>query len=206
MAPSLSADTQVGPGEAEVLLDIAEDAIVDGLHDRPPAAPPVSALPRSLQEPRGIFVTLTVGGKLNGCIGTITGTEPLGHGVARHAWSAAFADPRLPSLRRDDYERLRIELSLLSPLSPVSAASRVDLLATLRPGLEGLVIAAGARQAVFLPSVWEQLPDPDDFLDHLQAKAGMPPRWWPPGMRGYRFTAQKFARAAGARGDRSRVA
>jgi uncharacterized protein len=204
MAPSRSADPQVGPAEAELLLDIAEASIADGLFHGPPAAPPVAALPHPLREPRGVFVTLTVDGRLNGCIGAIQGTEPLGHGVARYAWSAAFADPRLPSLRRDDYERLLIEISVLSRLSPLPASSRPDLLGQLRPGLEGLVIAAGARQALFLPAVWEQLPDPDDFLDHLLVKAGMPLGWWHPGMRAYRFTADRFARATGARGELSR--
>jgi len=196
----------VGSAEAELLLDIAEAAIVDGLLRRPPSAPPVAALPHPLREHRGVFVTLTVDGSLNGCIGAIEGTEPLGRGVARYAWSAAFADPRLPSLGADDYERLLIEVSVLSSLSAVPASSRPDLLGQLRPGLDGLVIAAGARQAVFLPAVWEHLPDPDDFLDHLQAKAGMPPGKWPLAMRAYRFTAERFARTAGTRDQISGVA
>lgn len=206
MAPSPSADARVGPAEADLLLDIAETAIVDGLLGRRPAAPPVTVLPPALREPSGVFVTLTVRGELNGCIGAIEGIEPLAHGAARHAWSAAFADPRLPQLRAADYEQLTIEISVLSPLAPITADSRTDLLARLRPHTDGLLISTGTRQGVFLPAVWEQLPDPEVFLDQLQRKAGLPPGRWPPGMRAFRFTAEHFARRAGGFGEPSRAA
>jgi len=183
--------------DVELLLDLADAAIVDGLLGRPPGAPPAAALPIALREPRGVFVTLTVDGDLNGCIGSIQGVEPLGRGAARHAWSAAFADPRLPPLRRADYERLTIEVSVLSPLAPIPATTRHDLLHQLRPAVDGLVIAAGPRQGVFLPAVWAQLPEPAMFLDHLQLKAGLRPGWWPPDMQAWRFTAGKFSRRAG---------
>lgn len=196
MAPSPSPDT-LTEEEVELLLDLAEAAIVDGLLGRPPAAPPATALPIGLKEPRGVFVTLTVDGELNGCIGRIQAVEPLGHGAARHAWSAAFADPRLPPLRRADYQRLTIEISVLSPMAPIAATTRHDLLSQLRPGVDGLVIAAGPRQGVFLPAVWDQLSEPATFLDHLQLKAGLPPGGWPPDMQAWRFTAAKLSRRAG---------
>jgi len=195
--PSPSAETRLEAADVERLLDIAEAAIVDGLFGGRPSAPPVSALPPALRETSGVFVTLTVDGSLNGCIGCIEGVEPLGHAVPRHAWAAAFADPRLPSLRPEAYERLLIEISVLSPLSPIPADSREDLLAQLRPHVDGLVVAAGGGRALFLPSVWEQLPQPEEFLDHLQLKAGLPPGRWPPGMLSYRFTATKIARKTG---------
>jgi len=204
--PSPSADTHLGPAETRLLLDIAAAAIIDGLLDRPPGAPPVTALPPPLREERGTFVTLTVDGSLNGCTGTIEGVEPLGHAVARHAWSSAFTDPRLPALRPEDHERLLIEVSVLSGLSPLPARSRDDLLDRLRPRVDGLVIAAGRRRAVFLPAVWEQLPDPAEFLDHLQLKAGLPAHSWPAEMRAHRFTAERFARRAGETGVPSRAA
>jgi AmmeMemoRadiSam system protein A len=197
MAPSPSADRGFALAEIELLLDIADGAIVDGLLGGPPAALPVAVLPTALRAARGVFVTLTVDGELNGCIGSIQGVEPLGHGTARHAWSAAFADPRLPALRRVDYGQLTIEVSVLSPLEPMPAMTRSQLLDDLCPGVDGLLIAAGARQGVFLPAVWDQLPEPTMFLDHLQAKAGMQPGWWPAELRAWRFTAEKFVRRAG---------
>jgi AmmeMemoRadiSam system protein A len=184
------------PADAARLFDIAEEAIRAGLAGQRPTAPQLDALPDALRAPIGVFVTLLVGGELNGCIGSIEGTEPLAHAVARHAWNAAFRDPRLPALRPEDWDRLTIEISVLSPLTPMPAHSRAELLAALRPGIDGLVIVGGGRQAVFLPVVWEQLPNPDDFLDYLQRKAGMAPRSWPADMRGLRFTAEKLARRA----------
>jgi AmmeMemoRadiSam system protein A len=206
MAPSPSTDATLGPAEADLLLDIAETAVIDGLRGRMPTAPAASALPPSLRDPVGVFVTLKVDGALNGCIGAIEGTEPLGHGAARNAWSAAFDDPRLPPLRPSDYPRLTIEISVLSPLEPIAARTRADLLTQLRPGVDGLLISTGRRQCVFLPTVWEHLPDPGAFLDHLQLKAGLPPGVWPPRMRAFRFTAERHERRAGKFGEPSRAA
>ena len=182
-----------------VLLDLADAAVADGLRGRGPQVPDVADLPRPLQDPRGVFVTLNVDGELNGCIGTIEPREPLGLAVGRLARSAAFADPRLPPLRPRDYAGLTIEVSVLSPLEPVDASSRPELLEQLRPGVDGLVLAAGHHQGVFLPAVWEKLPDPDAFLDHLLRKAGLRPDTWPSGLRAQRFTVEKLSRRAGDR-------
>jgi AmmeMemoRadiSam system protein A len=181
----------------ELLLDIAEQAIVDGLGNLRPTLPTLDELPAELRRPVGTFVTLNVHGRLNGCIGSIETDEALGVSVARHAWSAAFTDPRLPALRWVDYEHLDIEISLLSPLAPMVASSRDVLLDVLEPGVDGLLIAAGSRRAVFLPSVWEQLPSAEAFLEHLFHKAGLDPGTWPADLRAFGFTAEKFGRRAG---------
>ena len=184
----------------DLLLDIAERAIVDGLDHRRPTVPTPDELPDELRRPVGAFVTLNVRGQLNGCIGSIDTEEAVGVSVARHAWSAAFADPRLPSLRWLDYDHLDIEVSLLSPLAPIVAWSRAALLDVLQPGVDGLLIATGSRRAVFLPSVWEQLPSPETFLTHLMHKAGLDPASWPDDLRAFGFTAEKFGRRAGIDG------
>ena len=185
---------------ADLLLDIAERSIGDGLDNRRPALPTPDELPEELRRPVGAFVTLNVHGQLNGCIGSIETDEAVGVSVARHAWSAAFADPRLPQLRRVDYDHLDIEISLLSPLAPIVARSRHALLEALQPGIDGLLIGAGSRRAVFLPSVWEQLPSPETFLTHLFHKAGLDPASWPDDLRAFGFTAEKFGRRAGVDG------
>jgi AmmeMemoRadiSam system protein A len=197
MRRSQSSDTQIATDEVELLLDIADVTIAAALVGRPVSIPRLQELPRALQLRVGAFVTLTVDDQLNGCIGNIEGIEPIGHAVARLALSAAFGDPRLPPLQPADYPRLTIELSLLSELSALSADSFGDLRRALRPHHDGLVIAAGAHQALFLPSVWDQLPDPDQFLDHLWIKAGLAPRNWPDNLRSFVFTAQKHRRCAG---------
>jgi AmmeMemoRadiSam system protein A len=200
MAPSPSPDS-TGEGLAAAhtdrLLDIAEQTIVDGLENRRPTLPTPDELPDELRRRIGAFVTLNVGGRLNGCIGSLETDDVVAVSVARHAWSAAFADPRLPPLRWADYHHLDIEISLLSPLEPIDAPSRDALLDVLRPDVDGLLIAAGSRRAVFLPSVWEQLPTPDTFLTHLFHKAGLDPASWPADIRVFGFTAAKFGRRAG---------
>ena len=96
---------------------------------------------------------------------------------------------------------------MLSPLAPVPAGSRADLLGKLRPGIDGLVIAAGRRHhGVFLPAVWDELTEPSVFLDHLLLKAGLDPRSWPPGVRAWLFTAEKFGRQSGAQPSPFRAA
>lgn len=156
--------------------------------------PDPSGLAPELRAPVGAFVTLEVGGELNGCIGSIRSEQPLGVSVARHAWSAAFSDPRLPPLRWDDYEHLAIEISMLSPLTAIEAGDRDSLLDTLRPGVDGLLIAAGSKQAVFLPAVWDQLPSAELFLAQLFLKAGLSPNAWPHGLQAFVFSTHSFGR------------
>lgn len=197
MAPSSSPEHPLDGRARSLLLDLADETLVTGLEGRRPTVPPLAALPPALHRPVGAFVTLTVDGALNGCIGSIEGAEPLGHAVPRLAWSSAFADPRLPALRAVDYERLTIEISVLSPLAPVPADTRAVLHRQVRPGVDGLLLGAGGRQAVFLPSVWEELPDPDDFVDHLLAKAGLPIGRWSVDTWACVFQADRFGRPAG---------
>ena len=199
----MTADAVLTGDDVELLLDIADGAVVDGLLGTPPSAPPAALLPPALRAHVGVFVTLSVDGELNGCIGSIEGVEPLAHGAARHAWSAAFADPRLPPLTRRDYERLTLEVSILSPLAAMPAGTRDDVLNDLQPGIDGLVIVAGRHHAVFLPAVWDELPEPRQFLDQLQAKAGLDRTCWPSGMHAWRFSAQVLSRRAGERPSRA---
>lgn len=192
MAPSPS--PELSAVDIELLFDLAEGVLATALAGGHPELPEVDTLPAALQEPTCVFVTLMVRGELNGCIGTIDADEPLGLAVPRLALSAAFADYRLPSLRATDFGDATIEVALLSPLEPMETRSRQDLVEQLHPGEDGVVIRAGRRQGLFLPKVWDQLPDPDDFLDHLWHKAGLVPRSWAPGTEALRFTARTYAR------------
>lgn len=146
----------------------------------------------ALARPAATFVTLERGEALLGCIGTLEAREALVTNVSRNAWSAAFADPRLPSVTADDYERMAIKISLLSGLRPVRARSWGDVRRAVRPGRDGVLVEAGAHRATLLPSVWEKLPDPDEFLDVLWHKAGLVPRDWLPGTRVRRYTTEEI--------------
>jgi AmmeMemoRadiSam system protein A len=194
MGRSRSGEWTLTEADQTLLLDLAESAIRASFGQVEGTIGDAGELPETLRRPGGGFVTLHVAGELNGCIGTIGGTEPIGIAVARLAVQAAFDDPRLPPLRFADLGRLHIEISLLSEPSSVAADTRVALLDQLRPGDDGLIIEAEGRRAVFLPAVWEQLPEPDQFLDHLLRKAGLATDRWPPDMRAEVFTTTSVSR------------
>lgn len=197
---------ELGLDELELLVDLADAALSAALAGEPHLAPPLATLPEALHAHRGAFVTLHVDGALNGCIGDVAGRGPLAHAVTRLVLSAAFADPRLPPLEPEQYDRTTIQVSVLSAPQPVAAFGRAELTALLRPGVDGLIVRAGGRAGLFLPDVWEQLPDPDEFLDHLWRKAGVPPSVWPDSIE--RFGTQHVSRSAGrsARGGLNRRA
>jgi AmmeMemoRadiSam system protein A len=183
------------PTDEDRLLDIAEWAIGQGLRGQPALLDVAGDWSDGLRSPAGCFVTLEVDGELNGCIGSIMPDAPLGLSVARHAHAAAFEDPRLPLLRPTDVDVLEIEISVLSPLEPIPARTRREVVERLRPGVDGLVLAAGGRLAVFLPSVWGHVPEPDDFVDRLWYKAGVRPDPWPGLVQASRFTTHSFGRS-----------
>ncbi|HSJ91562.1 MAG TPA: AmmeMemoRadiSam system protein A [Ilumatobacter sp.] len=196
MAPSPSPEPRPDPlevHELETLVDIADDVLAAVLAGRPDERRVVGRVPEALRARRGAFVTLTVDGELNGCIGDVAGNQPLHEAVARLALSAAFDDPRLPPLHPHQYERLTIEVSVLTPFEPVVAGDRAELVALLQPHVDGVVIRAGYCSGLFLPGVWSQLPDPDLFLDQLWRKAGLPTSVWPETID--RFTTQHLSRA-----------
>ena len=180
--------------EAELLLDLAEVAIRACLEGTRYPGVDTSTLPAALLRPCGAFVTLHVAGELNGCIGNLDSSDPLGSCVTELAIKAAFEDPRLPALRRIDLSQLHLEVSVLSARVPVPAGSRTELNDHLQPNVNGLVVRSERRQAVFLPTVWEHLPHPDDFVDQLFRKAGLPPGEWPHHLEAEIFTTASISR------------
>ena len=146
-------------------------------------------LPAILVEPGASFVTLERGGALRGCVGTLEAIRPLYDDVQRNA-VRAMRDPRLPPVTVDDWPELDVKVSVLSAPEPLPVAGRDDLLAALRPGIDGLIITDGRRRATFLPAVWAKLPDPEEFLDALLAKAGF--AGWPDGLVVRRYGSVEF--------------
>ena len=151
--------------------------------------PPGETLRREL----GAFVTLTIDGRLRGCIGTLVAHAPLGEDVAANARNAAFRDPRFEPLRSDEFGGVRVEVSVLGEPEPLTFASRADALAQLRPGIDGLILTAGRHRATFLPQVWDHLGDADAFVDALLAKAGLRPGHWPHDLALARYGVRAWA-------------
>lgn len=152
------------------LLRHARAAIAEALGEPAPAAPDLAAL----HEPGATFVTLTQGGELRGCIGSLEAHRPLLDDVRANARAAALRDPRFPPLVASELARTRVEVSLLTPTEPLPVASEADACRQLRPGVDGVILTAGGRRATFLPQVWETLPETRRFLQELAAKAGLP--------------------------------
>lgn len=173
----------------ERLLALAADAIRAGLEGGRLA---VRALdfPERLREPRASFVTLHLDERLRGCIGSLEARRPLAEDVAHNAYGAAFEDPRFPALALEEFERLVIHLSILSQPQPMVFSSEADLAAQLRPHVDGLVMEEGWRRGTLLPSVWEQLSDPYEFLRHLKRKAGLPEDYWSHTLRIQRYIVE----------------
>jgi AmmeMemoRadiSam system protein A len=150
-----------------------------------------------LERPGAAFVTLTQGGELRGCIGSLEAWRPLRADVQANALAAAFDDPRFPPLRADELDRTRIEVSVLSAPEPLEFADRADLLARLRPGVDGLILHTRGHRGTFLPQVWEQLPTPELFLAHLVRKAHLPAGYWSDDVRIDRYTVTAFEENSG---------
>ncbi|MCX7141031.1 MAG: AmmeMemoRadiSam system protein B [Proteobacteria bacterium] len=161
-----------GEAHGRTLLAIARNSIESalGVAAQQPL-PEVSWLKPS----RASFVTLTQGGGLRGCIGSLEAHRPLGEDVSHNARAAAFSDPRFARLAREELPATRIEVSLLSTPKLLAFADHADLIAQLRPGEDGLILECGGARGTFLPQVWESLPDPEQFVAELKRKAGLPP-------------------------------
>lgn len=176
-------------GHRQQLLAIAKRSIEHGLQTGKPLAINLADFPAELAELRATFVTLEKNHQLRGCIGMLEALRPLAEDIAKNAYSAAFNDPRFPPLQAGELDGLDIHLSILTPAEPVSFSSEQDLLTQLQPGIDGLILEEGHRRGTFLPSVWESLPEPEQFLRHLKQKAGLPADYWSDTLKVYRYRA-----------------
>ncbi|MCU0857063.1 MAG: AmmeMemoRadiSam system protein A [Pontiellaceae bacterium] len=186
------------PEHKNQLLQIASDAISQCLELPGEKQPFAGALPAELMETRAAFVTLTLGGKLRGCIGTLEAFRPLAEDVAENACAAAFEDPRFEPLAKQEFEKLEIHISVLSPPEELTGASEADFFRQIRPGVDGLILQEGFRRGTFLPCVWEELPQKNLFWAHLKRKAGLPADYWSDRIRVFRYTAEYFPEQDGS--------
>ncbi len=175
-----------------MLLDIARQSIASGLQTGQPLAVDIDAYPPALAKRRATFVTLHRASALRGCLGGLVANRPLVADVAHSAFGAAFRDSRFPPLEADEFDELEIQISILSPLEPLSAPDEKSLLAAIRPGIDGLVVQDGARQGTFLPAVWEGLPEPSAFWRELKRKAGLPLDSWSSRWEIFRYTVESL--------------
>lgn len=180
MSEQNTAVNSIDSTKGTVLLELARKTIAQKIEV--PYTPTID-LDKNLNEEffsnrRGTFVTLTINGRLRGCIGNISPDRSIAQGVSDNAANAAFHDPRFAPLTPGEFEKVHIEVSLLSEPKQLAFTGAEDLLAKLKPGVDGLIIRKGIHGATFLPQVWDQLPDKREFLGHLCLKAGLPVNEW----------------------------
>ena len=166
--------------QGKLMLKLAREAIADQLgRELSDSAVDQDQLKNDIfKAQRATFVTLNLEGRLRGCIGSLTAAEPVAINVKKNAVNAAFHDPRFSPLSAEEFDRVSIDVSILSEPVPLVYSDADDLLAKLRPAVDGVIIRKGAASATFLPQVWEQLPAPQDFLGHLCLKAGLSSKVW----------------------------
>lgn len=189
-------DVAMLPPRAQAgLITLARGAIAARLTpgQAQPPAPERAATP--LQTQAASFVTLTQAGDLRGCIGSIQAHRALAADVAENAISAAFRDPRFAPVTAALLPELRIKIAVLSKAQPLHFGSEAEALAQVVPGLDGLILSSAGHRGVFLPAVWDSLPDPQAFLEALKLKAGLPRQHWAQDTRLQRFRVESFGEA-----------
>lgn len=172
MSEKLSADEQ------QTLLRLAREALESAVRGHP--LPPLdqTQLTPILRAEGAAFVTLTVRGQLRGCIGALQPYQPLVEDVREHAVAAGIQDYRFSPVRPSELGQIQIEVSRLTLPQPLPYTNADDLLAKLRPGVDGVILRDGQRRATFLPQVWDQIPEKAEFLSHLCAKMGAASNLW----------------------------
>jgi AmmeMemoRadiSam system protein A len=179
--------------DRQYLLALARQTITRALEGRDLPSVDLKALSEDLRSAGASFVTLTLGGQLRGCIGSIEPHQPLALDVQENASGAAFRDPRFPPLGQEELEQVHIEISVLTRPQLLSRTGPEDLVAKLRPHVDGVIIERGWHRATFLPQVWEKLPDPHEFLTQLCLKASLPPDdYHGPGLQVFTYQVEKF--------------
>ena len=165
--------------EKETLFAIAADTLAwcvaggRGAFDFAPYA-----LTPALREPTATFVTLKIGGRLRGCIGSLVPEAELYRSVHDNAINAALRDFRFRPVTPRELPSIEVDVSILSPVRPIAS------LDDFRIGEHGIIIEKGLRRAVYLPEVAvEQGWTRDETLSSLSEKAGLPADAWREGAR-----------------------
>ncbi|MGL6314062.1 AmmeMemoRadiSam system protein A [Vibrio sp. WXL103] len=164
--------------ELKILLEVARQTIDCYIKGSTLSKLKASDYPASLLRKGACFVSLHVDGDLQGCIGTTQAQVPLIMEVQRKTWAACCQDRRFTPLQAHQLKGLEVEVSVLSEPEPLDVASEAELLKYLAIHRSGLTLSEGPRRALFLPQVWQQLPEPTQFLSHLKHKGGWPQDYW----------------------------
>ncbi len=182
----------ISSDDQRILRELAYRSIKHGLATGKPIDVDTTQYSPELQVKKATFVTLHRDNKLRGCIGMLKPIRPLVEDVAYNAWAAAFTDNRFMPLSVKEFDDLDVHISILGIPEELAFSSEDDLVNKIRPGVDGLILEEGLNRGTFLPSVWESLTSPQDFLNHLKLKAGLPQDYWSDRIQIQRYTVEEF--------------
>ncbi len=186
--------------QRDLLLQLAQAAIRQSLSGQDRLRVRACDFPELADRHQASFVTLRRQQELRGCMGSLNWGEALAAGVVNNAFKAANRDPRFEPLAEEELIDLEIDISVLSPPAPITFTSEQELCEQLRPDIDGVILREGSRYAVFLPSVWQSLPQPEEFLQRLKQKAGLPADYWSDTLTAERFEVESIRGDAGPLG------
>lgn len=189
VTPAEPPATPLSAQEGGLLARLAVGSVRSHLVGEPLAE--LAPEPASLLAEGASFVTLERRGRLRGCVGSLQPMRPLYLDVIRNA-RRAMVDPRLPPVDRTDWPELDVKVSVLTAPAPMEITGLQSLLAALRPGVDGLLLADGSRRATFLPAVWQRLTEPAEFVTALLLKGGWPDGAWPAAVTAQRYEAYEY--------------
>ncbi len=175
---------------AKPLLQLARNAIEFYFQQQRIPHVKLTTVPMVLRRPMATFVTITLNNQLRGCIGSLEAVRPLAADIVHNAFQAAFHDPRFPSLTKSEWQQVTLSISILSDSTPIDFTSEAALIHALRPHIDGVILTYHQQRGTFLPSVWQSLPDPRQFLHHLKQKAGLAADFWSNNICVSRYTTE----------------
>ena len=189
--PPLTFGAKILGQYAHILFNASVEAIIYYLQKKTPPSLDLTNYPDDLRQNGACFVTLERDGRLRGCVGTLTAHRPLIADSMANSIAAAFHDGRFSPITVPELAGLTLSYSVLSPMQERPVSSEQELLDLLVPFQDGLLIESDGKRAVYLPQVWEQLPDKKIFLQQLKLKAGMPADHWANDFKAWTYRADK---------------
>lgn len=160
------------------LLEIARKSI--SLKFEGDKLPVNEKLQNKYAKKQGVFVTLKKNNSLRGCIGFIEPLFSLYDAIVQAARCAAFEDPRFDSLTKEELNKIKIEISILTEPKEIKTKTRSEYLDFIKIGKHGLIIKnPEGKSGLLLPQVpLEQNWDEKEYLGNLCYKAGLNKDAW----------------------------
>jgi len=184
---------ELNQSDKTCLLEQAKTSIQFGLSNSHAPTITLKSISPILQQHYASFVTLHLNGSLRGCIGALTASQALIADVNEQAFAAAFRDSRFAAVTTAECNNIHISISVLGKASAIHFSSEKNLLEKIQPNIDGLIFEAGIKRSTFLPSVWQSLPKPYDFLQQLKLKAGLDKNDWSDDIKVSRYQTLSFS-------------